>query len=154
MQFALFLCSTQLMAALHVESHDGTDSSLWIRFFCCTVAKIAALPESEIRKTALSQNFVCAAVEVAAVGNSRPSRVGKINKLPGPRSAGPHMLYKNEQTARLEHLLYFTHASLNIGSTEKQRGDHGVKLPFCKRHFFNIALIKRKILPGPPFKFL
>ena len=62
------------------------------------------------------------------------------------------MLYKNEQAARLKHPLYFAHAFFNIRSAKKQRGDHGIKLPFCKRHVLNTATIKRKILPGPTFK--
>ena len=73
-------------------------------------------------------------------------------ELDRARSLGPHVLYKNEQTARFEYPLYFTHAAFNIGSAEKQCSNHCIKLPFCKRHFFNIARIKRKILSGPPLK--
>ena len=40
--------------------------------FCCAVTKNAAFHDREIRKTTLPQNFVCATVEIASIGNSRP----------------------------------------------------------------------------------
>ena len=48
--------------------------------FCRAVAKNAALHDSELRKAAFFQNLVCAAVEVASIGNECPRAVGKVSK--------------------------------------------------------------------------
>lgn len=58
------------------NEHDGELAKMiricGLGLFCRAVAKNAALHNNEIRKTTFFQNFVCATVEVASIGNSCP----------------------------------------------------------------------------------